>query len=209
MNALQEEPITGDQVKLIHTLAGAIAKTQPFTEDSRRDMMQGLFGVRSSKDLTKVQATQFIKQLKSLEDAPHFKPAQKPVSKKKLPQAPADPDAPIKETQQHVIDCFFQFFNWSSKAKIDFTRRIVKQPWPQTHRHGQKIIYALIASLAGDLVKAIRALRPESLTEWELRFMGDAEEKLIHFIQQGRKRGHRTMPKVSMTKLFEILEKRN
>jgi len=120
----------------------------------------------------------------------------------------------VKPEQQHVINCLYGFLHFGSNARAAFNRRIIKKPWPQSPSDGQKILYALFAQAAPQMMTKLSDPRFQfSMTEWELGFMYHNEQsalkELQRFLNANNRRGYRTMPRFSLTKFFEILEKRN
>jgi len=120
----------------------------------------------------------------------------------------------VKPEQLHVIDCLYTFLGFSVNATRAFNKRIIKKPWPQTPADGQKILYALFAQAAPAMIKKLSDPRFQfSMTEWELGFMYHNEQsalkELQRFTNAKNRRGQRTMPRFSLTKYFEILNKCN
>lgn len=125
----------------------------------------------------------------------------------------------VSPTQQVVILHLYQFLGFDRFAGIVLNQRILKKPWPQSTWEGQAIIYALLDMAAPKMLEAITAVGFESkLSAFEHEFMlansvmhgaswNSALFELRLYVGKKNERGRRTMPRCSLTKFFEILEK--
>lgn len=183
----------------------ALANSAGLNEDALHDLIKAETGKESRKDLSPYEASQVIQALgKTKPQKTHFKNPK--------PTPPSDGKETISADQQSVLKSLQTILDLKPNFYSRLAMRIVKTPWPQTRSDGQKMIYALLSMGATKISNAIQALDKEQLTHWEHGFMfeGDqsAEQQFIALVQAKNQRGKRKMPKISLTKLFEILEKR-
>lgn len=226
--------VSPKQIVLIHVAKNKLA----MTDDNYRNLLEGNFEVRSSKDLDSQQATELIAIFVSMgfdkeeidstkarqrkprtRQALHSPSAEESPSVRGLnsPSAqdpPSDPDATITPAQQAVIAGFVKLLQWKPDSIRGCSTKIIKKPWPQTRKDGQKLIMALLSMNAKELSRAVWNMRSnKNLTTWERNFLFGhdkcAEKELERFANAKGKRGQRTMPNVSLSKLFEIYQKRN
>lgn len=203
---------TKKQKAIIHIAAQDLG----LARDDYENLLEAEFGVRSSNDLTAEQADRLIRHLyrnrngSSRRAAP---PQTKQPVKLERADAPADPNAPVSPAQQGVIEGLRAFAGITPPGLRKIAWRVCKEPWPQTQGDAQKMIYAMTSMLAQDLLGAVENLgMPESpVTRWERGFLFDnelnARDELRRVAAAKGKRGQRSMPRLSMTKLVEIVNK--
>ena len=208
---MASESIDKKQITLIHVAKAELAKQKGFTDDDYRAFLQENFKVHSSKDLTGGQARRCIRLFQQMGFEPRrFDSSAKKSAARGAP--PSDPGALITGAQQKVIAGLAALFQWNPYSLKGFSQRIIKKAWPQTHKEGQKLIYAMVAMNADEIHHSVINLRSKALTDWEWNFLFGhdrcAEKELKKFIAAKGKRGYRTMPRIALTKLIEIYEKR-
>lgn len=124
-----------------------------------------------------------------------------------------DAEGLILPDQRAAIKGLTDFLGWHEQGKVGFAKRIIKKAWPQTHADGQKMLYALVSIAAEKLLFSVESLVANcNVTEWERGFLSasefSAEKELRKYVAAKNARGHRTMPRFSMIKLLEIINKR-
>jgi len=200
---------TKKQKAIIHIAANELG----LDRDDYENLLEAEFGVRSSSDLTAAQADALIRRLYRSNSARHGAGRPKRAVKLERPDAPADPGGPVTPEQQRVIDGLRDALAIKPDGLRKVSMRVTKQPWPQTQSAGQKLIYALVSLGARDLLNYVENLSlPRSpVTPWERGFLFDnehnARSELRRVAEARGKRGARSMPRLSLTKLLEIINK--
>ena len=204
------------QFALIHIAKAATG----LSETEYRDILRIKFQVKSSKDLRNGQVHKLLNEFKSLGWGGSNKGAspqsgQEPVNRKTdagSMRKPADPNALITNEQKHVLECLCWVGEYSHSYFSYQCKSAIKKFYPQTHKEGQTMIYRLVAIERVMILSHINLLDPAALTKWERGFMYDgnlaAKAQFEKYVAGNNQRGKRTMPSLSLTKLFEILKAR-
>lgn len=118
------------------------------SEETYRQILQGVAGVESSTQLTREG---FIKVMKRFEEMgfkgllPNpFRPTPKG---RLIPLESPVGEEPITESQRDFISFLLGELGWDQEHFQAFCLRIIKRPNPLTKRDGQKIIIGLMAIL--------------------------------------------------------------
>lgn len=126
-----------------------------------------------------------------------------------------------------VLDRLYAFAGYATlETQRAFAERIEKHPRPRSMWEAEELIFALVAQAAPKMLAAITAPGFSArLTPFEHAFMftncvrfdtfgamipgtfNNAKHELEEYLAKRNKRGHRTMPRFSLTKFFEILGK--
>jgi hypothetical protein len=120
--------------------------------------------------------------------------------------------------QREVLERLFCFAGYLvPEARRAFTNRIIKRDRAHSMWEVETVIFALMAQAAPKMLEQARYLLGAPLSEFERGFLftnradkggwNAVELELKEYIENKNKRGHRTMPRFSLTKFFEILEK--
>lgn len=129
--------------------------------------------------------------------------------------------------QLTVLDHLYTFAGYTSEdTRRTFADRIEKHSRPRSMWEAEELIFALVAQAAPKMLAAITAPGFSArLTPFELAFMftnrvkfdlrgtmipctfNNAKIELEEYIAKRNKRGHRTMPRFSLSKFFEIVGK--
>lgn len=123
--------ITSKQIAVLH-----VAKKQLGWDDATyRDVLRGIGGVASSRDLTHAAFEEVLAHAKHCGfhlTAPLFQRVA-PVAARPLP-TPA---------QTHLLRELFRQLGWDESRQQGFCKRMCKRPWPQTQADAIKITEAL------------------------------------------------------------------
>jgi len=114
----------------------AVARRQlGLDEETWRDMLEGISGVRSARQLT---PEMFLAVMQHLEQSGFESTTEKRTR---------DPKAPPTPHQQQKLTELWAQLGWDQQRRMGFARRVCGAPWPQNRRDAGKVIEALKAML--------------------------------------------------------------
>jgi hypothetical protein len=117
-------------------------------EDSYRQILKGVAGVGSAKDLTKEGFEKVMRRFQEMGFKGLLPSPYQPVPKGRLipPDSPQGAEG-VTQNQEGFISHLMGELNWDEGHYHAFCQRIIKKPDPVTKRDGQKIIIGLMAIL--------------------------------------------------------------
>ncbi len=118
------------------------------SEETYRQILQGVAGVESSTRLTREGFLKVMKRFEEMGFKGLLPNPYQPVPKGRLiPLESSTGEESITESQRGFISFLLEELGWDQKHFHSFCLRIIKRPNPLTKRDGQKIIIGLMAIL--------------------------------------------------------------
>ncbi|MBT9485823.1 MAG: regulatory protein GemA [Myxococcales bacterium] len=128
--------ITTKQIAVLH-----VARKQlGWDEATYRDVLRGIAGVESSKDLTHAMFEAVLEHAKHC--GFHLTA---PLFQRVAPSAARPAPTPA---QLHLLRELFEQLGWDAARQRGFCMRMTKRPWPQTNADAIKVTEALKAMIA-------------------------------------------------------------
>lgn len=118
------------------------------SEETYREILQGVAGVESSTQLTREGFIKVMKRFEEMGFRGLLPTPYQPVPKGRLiPLESPEGKESITESQKGFISFLLEELGWDEGHYQAFCLRIIKRPNPLTKREGQKIIIGLLAIL--------------------------------------------------------------
>lgn len=115
-------------------------------EDAYRQILKGVAGVGSAKDLTEEGFERMMRRFQEMGFKGLLPSPYQPVPRGRLIPLDSPVGAEgVTQNQQGFISYLLGKLTWSDGHYDAFCRRIIKRPSPRTKRDGQKVIIGLMA----------------------------------------------------------------